>query len=111
MPRGEWRAQVISLLPRGHKTRRPRSAGTDRRDLIVGSTSIDERPIEVSERLVPGHWRATSSKAQKHRAGSTGQRQRKSLGWNSPAEFFLPEGLLDFQAYWVIIIKPVEIGA
>jgi IS30 family transposase len=27
MPRGELRAQILALLPRGHKTRRPRSAG------------------------------------------------------------------------------------
>lgn len=56
MPRGELRAQILALLPRGHKSRRPRSAGTDRRGLIPGDTRIDERPIEVSERLVPGHW-------------------------------------------------------
>ncbi len=41
---------------RGHKTRRPRSSGTDRRGLIPGAISIDERPIEVDELLVPGHW-------------------------------------------------------
>ncbi len=46
----------LALLPRGHKTRRPRSSGTDRRGLIPGAISIDERPIEVDELLVPGHW-------------------------------------------------------
>ena len=56
MPRGELRAAILALLPRGHKTRRPRSAGTDRRGLIPDATSIDERPIEVDELLVPGHW-------------------------------------------------------
>lgn len=56
MPRGDLRAQVLALLPRGHKSRRPRSAGTDRRGLIPGAVSIDERPIEFGERLVPGHW-------------------------------------------------------
>ena len=56
MPRGELPAAILALLPRGHKTRRPRSAGTDRRGLIPGATSIDERPIEVDELLVPGHW-------------------------------------------------------
>ena len=43
MPRGELRTQLLSLLPRGHKTRRRRSAGSDRRGLIPGATSIDER--------------------------------------------------------------------
>ncbi len=56
MPRGELRAAILALLPRGHKTRRPRSSGTDRRGLIPGAISIDERPIEVDELLVPGHW-------------------------------------------------------
>jgi len=64
MPRGELRAEVIALLPRGRKTRRPRSAGTDRRGLIPHATSIEERPIEVAERLgSPVTGRATSSRA------------------------------------------------
>jgi len=221
MPRGELRAEVLALLPRGHKTRRPRSAGTDRRGLIPGATSIDERPIEVSERLVPGHWegdliKGTRNQSQigtlverttlytvlvqldnataehtaqrfgfvlgrldsamrlsmtydngkemaQHQALSdaTGIRvyfahpyspwerginentngllrrvlpkgsdlsiytqeqldaiafhhnakPRKSLGWKSPAELFLPEGSFDFQAYWSTIITPVALGA
>jgi IS30 family transposase len=56
MPMGELRSQILELLARGHKTRRPRSAGTDRRGLIPGATSIDERPTDINERLVPGHW-------------------------------------------------------
>lgn len=48
MPRGELRAQVLTLLPWGRKTRRPRSAGTDRRGLIPNAVSIEDRPIEVS---------------------------------------------------------------
>ena len=36
---------------------------------------------------------------------------RKSLGWKSPAELFLPEGSFDFQAYWATIITPVALGA
>jgi len=220
MPRGELRAQVLALLPRGHKTRRPRSAGTDRRGLIPGATSIDERPIEVGERLVPGHWEGDLIKGAKNQsqigtlverktlytvlvqldnatAEHTAQRfglvlnrldaamrlsmtydngkemahhkalsdvtgikvyfahpyspwerginentngllrrvlpkgsdlsiytqeqldaiafhhnakPRKSLGWKSPAEQFLPEGSFDFQAYWSTIINPVALG-
>lgn len=56
MPRGELRAQVRALLPRAHKTRCPRSGGTDLRGLIPGALSIEERPIQVSERLAPSHW-------------------------------------------------------
>ena len=57
MPRGELRRQVLSLLPWGRKGRLPRGSGQDRRrGLIANMTSIEERPIEVDERLVPGHW-------------------------------------------------------
>jgi IS30 family transposase len=56
MPRGELRRQVIALLKKHHKGRRPRTAGQDRRSQIKNMTSIDERPLEVEERLVPGHW-------------------------------------------------------
>jgi IS30 family transposase len=56
MPRGELRTEVIGLLRKSHKSRRPRARGEDRRGLIPNMTSIDERPVEVSERLVPGHW-------------------------------------------------------
>jgi len=56
MPRGELRTEVIGLLRKSHKTRRPRARGEDRRGLIPNMTGIDERPLEVDERLVPGHW-------------------------------------------------------
>ena len=56
MPRGELRTAVIGLLRKSHKTRRPRARREDRRGLIPNMTSIDERPLEVAERLVPGHW-------------------------------------------------------
>jgi IS30 family transposase len=56
MPRGELRRQILELLPRGHKSRRPRGAGTDRRGLMPGAISIAERPVDINERLVPSHW-------------------------------------------------------
>jgi transposase, IS30 family len=56
MPKGELRAEVLKLLRKSHKRRRPRTAGEDRRGLIPNMTSIEERPIDVQERLVPGHW-------------------------------------------------------
>ena len=221
MPRGELRRQILELLPRGHKSRRPRSAGTDRRGLMPGATSIDERPTDINERLVPGHWEGDLIKGARNQsqigtlverktlftvlvaldnatAEHTAQRfgfvlnrfdaamrlsmtydngremahhqalsqatgikvyfahpyspwerginentngllrrtlpkgtdlsvhsqadldaiafhhnakPRKSLGWKSPAELFLPEGSFDFQAYWATIINPVALGA
>ncbi len=68
MPRGELRAAILALLPRGHKTRRPRSSGADRRGLITGAISIDERPIEVDELLVPGHWEGDPIKGARNKS-------------------------------------------
>jgi len=56
MPRGELRTQVIGWLRFGHAKRRPRARGEDRRGKIPDMVSIRDRPPEVEERLVPGHW-------------------------------------------------------
>ncbi len=56
MPRGELRTQVIGWLRFGHAKRRPRARGEDRRGRIPDMVSIHERPPEVEERLIPGHW-------------------------------------------------------
>jgi IS30 family transposase len=56
MPRGELRTQVIGWLRFGHAKRRPRARGEDRRGRIPDMVSIHDRPPEVEERLIPGHW-------------------------------------------------------
>jgi len=56
MPRGELRKEVIGWLRFGHTKRRPRARGEDRRGRIPDMVSIHDRPPEVEERLVPGHW-------------------------------------------------------
>jgi len=56
MPRGELRKEVIGWLRFGHAKRRPRTRGEDRRGRIPDMVSIHDRPPEVEERLVPGHW-------------------------------------------------------
>ena len=56
MPRGDLRTEVIGWLRMGHAKRRPRTRGQDRRGQIPDMVSIRERPPEVEERLVPGHW-------------------------------------------------------
>lgn len=56
MPRGELRKEMIALLRQSRKKRRPRTRGEDRRGRIPNMVSIHERPTEVEERLVPGHW-------------------------------------------------------
>ena len=56
MPRGELRTQVIGWLRFGHAKRRPRTRGEDRRGRIPDMVSIHDRPPEIEERLIPGHW-------------------------------------------------------
>lgn len=55
-PRGELRKELIRLLRQGKSTRRPRSAGADRRGQIPEMVSIHVRPPEINDRLMPGHW-------------------------------------------------------
>ncbi|HEX5339069.1 MAG TPA: IS30 family transposase [Gallionella sp.] len=56
MPRGELRTEVIGWLRFGHAKCRPRARGEDRRGRIPDMVSIHDRPTEIEERLVPGHW-------------------------------------------------------
>jgi len=56
LPRGELRKELLSYLRQHHKKRRPRSRGEDRRGQIPEMISIEERPAEVAERIVSGHW-------------------------------------------------------
>ena len=68
MPRGQLRARILTLLRRAHMHRRKRSAGKDRRKSIPNMTLIDDRPIEVLERLVPGHWEGDLIKGKQNRS-------------------------------------------
>lgn len=56
VPRDELRTGVISWLLFCHTKRRPRARGEDRRGQVPDMVSIHDRPTEVGERLVPGHW-------------------------------------------------------
>src|SRR6202161_4053923 len=56
MPRGQLRASLLDLLRRRHKARRPARGKNGRSHSIPDMALIDRRPIEVNERLIPGHW-------------------------------------------------------
>jgi len=68
MPRGELRTEVIALLRHGHAKRRPRARGKDRRGQIPNMVPIHERPAEIEERLVPGHWEGDTIKGKYNRS-------------------------------------------
>jgi IS30 family transposase len=56
LPRGELRRELLACLRQGRQTRRPRSRGADRRGFVPDELKIAERPEEIAERLIPGHW-------------------------------------------------------
>jgi transposase, IS30 family len=68
MPRGHLRARVLTLLRRAHRARRKRSEGKDRAKSIPNMTLIDQRPSEVRERLVPGHWEGDLIKGKRNQS-------------------------------------------
>lgn len=53
--RGALRKELTSCLRTGRAIRRSRSR-LDRRGQIAGKVMISERPAEVEDRAVPGHW-------------------------------------------------------
>jgi IS30 family transposase len=60
LPRGELKATLIKGLRQEHKYRRAHksTAGkeAEMRGKIADMLSIEERPIDVADRTVPGHW-------------------------------------------------------
>lgn len=59
LPRGELKRTLIAALRQERKYRRKtqkRLAGEETRGKIADMTSIEERPQEVADRTVPGHW-------------------------------------------------------
>ena len=58
LPRGELKQTLIKALRQEHKYRRVKNTGKteENRGKIAEMLSIEERPAEVADRAVPGHW-------------------------------------------------------
>lgn len=68
MPRGDLRTETLALLRHAHQKRKPRARGCDRRGQIPNMVSIHERPAEIEERLIPGHWEGDTIKGRYNRS-------------------------------------------
>ena len=58
LPRGELKQTLIKALRQEHKYRRTQKVGKpeENRGKIANMLSIEERPAEVADRTMPGHW-------------------------------------------------------
>jgi len=56
LPKGTFRKQLISQLRRNHQHRQKRAKDNRPGGAIQDFLSIEERPAEVANRIVPGHW-------------------------------------------------------
>jgi len=54
--RGELRRDLHKCLRTGRALRKPRTSATQRRARITDMVLIGDRPAEVEDRAVPGHW-------------------------------------------------------
>lgn len=56
LPRGTLRKELMSHLRRERKERQKRGTVHKMRRMIPDMVSISERPPEVADRIIPGHW-------------------------------------------------------
>lgn len=56
LPRGSLKKELLKCLRQERKYRHNRKASHEKRSTITDFLSIDERPEEVKDRIVPGHW-------------------------------------------------------
>lgn len=79
--KGELRKILIENLRQGKKKRKSRAGMLNNRSLIKDRVSIDERPSEVDDRIVPGHWESDLIIGSNHKSaiGTLVERKTKYL--------------------------------
>jgi len=56
LPRGSLKKELTSCLRQNRKRRHKQSRGVKIERKIEDMLSIEERPLEVEDRIIPGHW-------------------------------------------------------
>jgi len=56
LPRGELKRELAACLRRGHENRYKNKEDRRKSGAIQDYLSIEERPAEVADRIIPGHW-------------------------------------------------------
>ncbi len=56
LPRGSLKKELTACLRQNHKRRHKQSRGVKNTRKIEDMLSIEERPKEVEDRIIPGHW-------------------------------------------------------
>ncbi len=56
LPRGALKKELVSHLRKHHKNRRQKNKDRKRTHALQDYLSIEERPAEVADRIIPGHW-------------------------------------------------------
>lgn len=56
LPKGELKKELLSCLRQNHKRRHKQSRSAESTRKIEDMLSIEERPAEVEDRIIPGHW-------------------------------------------------------
>lgn len=61
--------ELIQYLPRKHKKRRKKFPYRSTKKKTFNKTSIEDRPTDIDDRLVVGHWESDSIESPKHQPG------------------------------------------
>ena len=81
LPKGELRKELISYLRQKKRLRKNRKHSIDQRGKIPDMISIHERPKEVEDRIIPGHWEGDLIMGKNHKSaiGTIVERTTRSV--------------------------------
>lgn len=81
LPKGSLKKELIHYLRQHKRKRKNRKRSTDTRGTIPNMISIEERPAEVADRSVPGHWEGDLLMGKRHASalGSVVERTTRTV--------------------------------